>query len=395
MTLKHQIVTEVLLPQNYSDHINQYLSIINQDFVQFTEVNKLKRAVTFYKELLNIGDLLKEFATLPQLHENKKIAVAGSFSAGKSEFISSLFCNKDIHLPTSIEPTTAIPTYIIDSNENAVYAKQFLEGGFVNLTDIDKNIYEKFSHKFLNDVEFNIKSIMPYLCLSTPLTYKNICLLDTPGYNPSSTGGYTNEDNQSAFDFSQKADILIWVVGIDVNGTISKSDIEFLQNIQEKQFKPLYIILNKADLRPLSSIEDIMNNVVELLDDFDIEYEGISAYSSINQQEYAYNKKSLSEFFEEYGKANLQTKEDVVLNKITQIKEMIIEDNKLSKATQMELNKIFDNIYLSLEKAFNAPLLKETKKNKEIEVEPKTQFKLTHIIIILLIIFFLLYIGIF
>lgn len=351
--LRNKIIAEILLPQEHSKYVNDFLSIIKNDFIQFTEQTQIKRAIAYYNELLSIGDTVKEITTLPQLYKYNKIAVAGSFSAGKSEFISSLFKNDKIHLPTSIEPTTAIPTYIIHSNKDEVYAKQLISGGVINLSKINQNIYSYFSHQFLNNFGFNIKTIMPYLCLSTPLVYKNICLLDTPGYNPSSTmGGYTGEDAQSAFNFSQKADAIIWLVGLDANGTLSKSDIDFLQNLQDQETKPLYIILNKADTRPITHIEDVMETIVDTLDDYDIDYEGVSAYSSTKKKEYTHFRKSLTSFLMENSRVNLQARQHII-SKLFDLKNNIIEDNQLSGDSLRAINTIFRSIDLCLEQIFS------------------------------------------
>ncbi|MGX2951692.1 dynamin family protein, partial [Ursidibacter sp. B-7004-1] len=186
-----------------------------------------KNTISTYNRLLEIGDELSLILSIPQAFYHHRIAVAGGFSAGKSEFISSFFKHNKVHLAIGINPTTAIPTYIMHNkhNQTELFAKKTSSGsGVINLTALDKDIHLKLSHEFLNEFGFNIKTIMPQMYFSTPLEFEHICFIDTPGYNPSNTGnGITQEDNQTALDFVNQSESIIWLIGVDSNGTILKS----------------------------------------------------------------------------------------------------------------------------------------------------------------------------
>lgn len=41
------------------------------------------------------------------------VAVAGSFSSGKSSFMNSFFVNRNVKLPTGMTQTTAISSYVM------------------------------------------------------------------------------------------------------------------------------------------------------------------------------------------------------------------------------------------------------------------------------------------
>ncbi|MGX2950237.1 hypothetical protein ACWIUA_04925, partial [Ursidibacter sp. B-7004-1] len=56
---------------------------------------------------------------------------------------------------------------------------------------------------------------------------------------------------------------------------------------------------NKADLRPLTNIQDVIEEIIDTLEDYDIEFDGISAYSSLERREIDYFKKPLFEFINE------------------------------------------------------------------------------------------------
>ena len=103
---------------------------------------------------------------------------------------------------------------------------------------------------------------------------------------------FSYEDKKTAQEFIENTQALLWIIALDSNGTISNSDLNFLSELDVTD-KKLFIILNKADLKPLSDIESIMNEIQERLNDYGIEFLGISAYSSINKEEITFISKSL------------------------------------------------------------------------------------------------------
>src|SRR5699024_6452488 len=134
----------------------------------------------------------------------------------------------------------------------------------------------------------DLKSIMPYMSISIPMIegLEEVCVVDTPGYNPADTMGYTKNDKDVALKFATQSDALIWVIGLDANGTISVSDLEFINDADFD--KPVYFVLNKADLRTMQDIEEILDDIEETLEFEEIEYKGISAYSSTQGVERCY-----------------------------------------------------------------------------------------------------------
>ncbi len=101
----------------------------------------------------------------------------------------------------------------------------------------------------------------------------------------------------TSMEYLEHANTLLWTIGIDTNGTIPASDLDFLESIVLED-KKIYIIANKADLRSSDDIKDILDIFEEILDEYDIEYEGISAFSSIHKEEIEYRKESLFDFLE-------------------------------------------------------------------------------------------------
>ena len=318
--LRQTLVAKLLSATNQNPHVAQYFYLLNHDFLAFAnEEDSLQDEAAALLELQAIGDELKVIGSYPEFYKKRSVAIAGGFSAGKSEFISSLFQDTSVRLPIGIEPTTAIPTYALNGEQNGLVGCS-QNGGVINLLDIDPNFQHKLSHNFIRAFGFNLKTIMPFVFLTTPMQYEHLCFIDTPGYNPADVAdGHTSEDIKTAEEFVQNAEALLWLIGVDSNGTIAKSDLDFLDNVHQNVSKPLYIVLNKADLKPPHEIEDIMDEIVDTLDNYDIEIVGISAYSSIHKTEYAYQKQSLFDFLNELDTPS--DKHHLILQRLYQIDE--------------------------------------------------------------------------
>ncbi len=188
--------------------------------------------------------------------------------------------------------------WLVCTKDNKVIACSN-NGGIVDLKKIDDDFHSKLSHDFIKSFDFNLKEIMPLMIVGTKIEQENICFIDTPGYNPpNSDETYTQEDVYTAKEFLSNASSFIWLIGADANGTISSSDIDFLNEL-DLENKNVYVVYNKADLRSQDDIEAVLGEIEESLDDYGIECIGISAFSSLAKQEYAYKKQSLFEFIKE------------------------------------------------------------------------------------------------
>jgi len=336
--LKLQLIASLLNAKSNSKGLEEFKRVFNNEFVEFSKKFSFENMATTILKLQSIEKELELISAYSKLHTKNIIAVGGGFSAGKSEFISS-FINNNIKLPIGINPTTAIPTYVLDGSKNSIIGCSS-KGGVVDLEAMDKKFYTKLSHEFIKSFGFKLKEIMPYLVISTDISYKNICFIDTPGYNPANSD-LTNQDLDVAKEFLQNSNLFLWLIGLDSNGTISSSDIDFLSSLNLKN-KKLFIVLNKADLKPLEDIEDIIDEVKETLEDEDINIAGISAYSSTMKKEFIYEGVSLFEFLKQNDTAS--TKHNDILAKIKDIyiecKSNLLKEIQEYKAINKTLNSL-------------------------------------------------------
>jgi signal recognition particle receptor subunit beta len=341
--IRQQLIAKLISTPSKSEGLKKFREVLYNDFKEFTNKEKIVPNETeLFLQLQDIEKELELISSFPALHTKTTIAVGGGFSAGKSEFISS-FIESGIKLPIGVVPTTAIPSYVIDNNENIFIACN-KKGGVINLEEIDKEFHSKLSHDFIKSFGFNLKELMPFMIIGTNMNYKHICFVDTPGYNPSSSG-FTNEDINTAKEFLENSDVFIWLIGADANGTVSSTDIEFLQKLNLSQ-KKLYVVLNKADLRTIDSLEDVLDEIEETLEDYDIEIEGISAYSSIMKEEFSYKNLSLFDFIEKYN--NPLSKQDEIIEKLKEIY-ITFKYNLLKTIKEKEeIKKLLNSISLDI-----------------------------------------------
>ncbi|PAF44909.1 dynamin family protein [Helicobacter sp. 11S02629-2] len=291
-------VAKILSAQTVIDNnLASFEEVIEKDYADFANTVSFKDEVAQYTKLKNLQKELYRILSLKDLANKSTIAVGGGFSAGKSKFITSFFEDESIKLPIGVKPVTAIASYIVHGEINSIKGYTY-KGGTI---DIPLELYASLSHDFIKELGFNIKEILPMMTMTTKMTkHKHICFIDTPGYNPSSTGT-TSQDLATASEFLQNASALMWLVGIDSSGTIPSSDLDFLTTLDLDK-KELYVVISKADLKPQSELEEILSEFESVLSSYNIEYKGISAYSANTKKEIAYRKLDMESFLTSVSK---------------------------------------------------------------------------------------------
>lgn len=319
--------------------MDTFRKLAEEDFIQFANAEaSLKEEAEAILSLQHIVRDMQMQVNFASIYNKNIISVGGGFSAGKSEFISSFFDEKHIKLPIGIQPMTAIPTYVVASHNKRVVGYSY-HGGAI---EIPSELHESMSHEFIQSFAFNLKDILPFMAYETPVTgYNHLCFMDTPGYNPADTTGHTGKDKETARDFLEQSEVLLWLIGLDAGGTIPNSDLEFL-NALNLDNKKLYLIANKADLRSEDDLQDILDVFEEILVDEDIEYEGISAYSSIHCREMTYRKNSLHQFLDSQNHG-VKTRKAIMgrlSNLFAAYDQAITADIAFNKSIQSQLNSI-------------------------------------------------------
>ncbi len=267
----HDLIVRVLNARIENEGLEEYQRILDNEFLAFSNEVEFKEQAVALRTLQELGNELQLVASYPSLFQKSMVAVGGGFSAGKSSFLNHLLGLK-LKLPENSTPTTAIPTYCL-KGEREVLMGRSQNGGVVELPDFS------FDHKTLNAFGFDLKSIMPFMILSSPtMLFKHLCFIDTPGYDAPNQG-YTGGDRQASEEYLANAKSILWVMDCD-RGSIQDNDLNYLQELYEEHGKQVFIVLNKADLKITSQLETIAVQTKETLENNGIEFLGIGVYSS-------------------------------------------------------------------------------------------------------------------
>jgi hypothetical protein len=297
MTLseKFGLVSSVLSQKaDNNNGLDDFQRLLNDDYLGFA--SRCARLVSGAEPMLALQSIFDELSLVVRFPASKSrtlLAVAGGFSSGKSQFINSYIASGEVALAVGINPVTVLPSYVVCGETVEVRGHSAKGGSF----ELGAALYASLGHEFLESFGFDLRDIMPFLSVQVPMDrdlFGNICLIDTPGYNPG-YGRAVESDRKVSRSMISQAKAIVWVIGLGTDGTITQADLEFIENVRGEG-QMLYVILNKADLKSQSSIESIMDEVCDKLESYCFEFSGICAYSSIKRSFYGSRGELLEDF---------------------------------------------------------------------------------------------------
>lgn len=218
----------------------------------------------------------KEFILYDKLIGKNVVALGGGFSSGKSSFLNSLLGSSV--LPANINPSTSVPAYIVNDEQVYVYGIN----AFNSRVDMEIEDVKAISHGFgkLNDddTEITLGHILESIFISSPeQSFKNIALLDTPGYSKAESEDYSAKtDEKIARVQLNSSNYILWFVQADA-GTITNEDIQFLSGLNRDI--PKLIIVNKADKVLADDLKNIVAKIKDVLDMKGMPYVDVLTYS--------------------------------------------------------------------------------------------------------------------
>lgn len=239
-----------------------------------------------YVDFKSEYEKFRDFILYDKLIGKNIIALGGGFSSGKSSFLNALMGK--MVLPADIDPSTSVPTYIVKGDKHEVQG--------INVFDVKVQMkprdIKKIAHGFgeVEDDEdakitdaVTLGHVLENIFFSTPLhKYDRVAFLDTPGYSKPDSEKYSAKtDEQIARGQLNSSNYILWFVQADA-GTITEEDIKFIKTLREDI--PKLIIVNKADKKNLSDLEDIMKKIKSTLDIKGVRYVDVFAFTSKLEQ---------------------------------------------------------------------------------------------------------------
>ena len=300
----------------------KFKDLFHNDYMEYANNNDaLASEAEAVLRLQRVENQLELLSHDPALLKKNIIALAGLFSSGKSSFMNSLLKTGEIVLPISMEPTTAIASYVMNGEKKIEGFSE--KGGKIEITN---DIFTLFCHGKIEEFKFNMKKIINHIVLKDEflIDLNNSCFIDTPGFE---SGNDCQSDTEAAFEAIESANAVLWFATLK-DGTLHPKSKQILSEILSRnQNQKVYVVLNKADLlvsqnKGVENAKKILENIYAIIGK---KIEGISLYSSnskINEQpetiNCCYEKKSIEQFLIENNVQN-KDKESVIMNNIDQV----------------------------------------------------------------------------
>lgn len=300
---KELVIKIIANKPNYSFRDYKVIDrLIDKEILDDCSELKLNNEYELYSQLLSLSDRLVDRLKLQILKNKVVIGIGGQFSAGKSAFLNAIIGKNNVHnleLPTSISPTTAVPTYIVNGSELGVKLSN-INGGEVTL---DNDALNAITHAFKEKYGLGLAQYISFIAVFVPGLYENVALLDTPGYSKSDVN--TKEkftDANKAKTQLRLADYLIWLVDAQ-NGTLKNEDILFIKSLNLKS--KILILVSKCDLKDEDSIKNIVQQIHIDVKNNDIDVYDIIPFSILeNNNYYKKGMECVGKFFYDACKIN-------------------------------------------------------------------------------------------
>lgn len=253
--------------------------IINNSIPDALEKNAPEDFYVLYSAFRAEYERFRDFILYDKLIGKNVVALGGGFSSGKSSFLNAIM-GRNV-LPSDIDPSTSVPTYIVSGSEHEVIGINV----FDSKVRMQPRDIKKIAHGF-GELEaesspgtVTLGHILESMFFSTPLhKYSNIAFLDTPGYSKPDSEKYSvKTDEQIARGQLNSSNYILWFVQADA-GTITEEDIRFIKTLREDI--PKLIIVNKADKKSLSDLKEIIEKIRINLDIKGVRYVDVCAFTS-------------------------------------------------------------------------------------------------------------------
>jgi len=258
----------------YFEHLNEINKLIEVDLIEFSKKDSPPHSANLFIDLKYEFEKFIIFTEFSKLASKNIVGIGGAFSSGKSTFLNSFFGRKGL-LPAEIDPTTSVPTYIINGKADKISAINKFNQNIA----LNENALNAITHDFTKKYKLSMSSLLKSIYIEIPQQeYENLVFLDTPGYSKPDSESYSAAtDEKIARAQLNSCNYIIWVIDSE-NGTIKDSDLNFLSSINLEREIPKLFIINKAELK-IGEIEDVVKEVKEALIQKTINFIDVIPYS--------------------------------------------------------------------------------------------------------------------
>ena len=243
-----------------NNNLNQLSHYLSHDLAELARRGSPDNFTDIFTELQTEMVRFREFCEFPDLAQKVVIGIGGKFSAGKSTLINTLLGKKQ--LVTEIDPTTSLPTYLLQGNEPSVTALNL----FNKKVNLSMEEFQTLTHDEKQNYGSQIGSLLTSAFITDPeFKWQNLALLDTPGYTkPEDNDHSARTDESVARSQLNAAQFIVWLVSAE-DGTIKEDDLQFLASLNADI--PRLVLINKSDTKTPDDVANIVALVKKTLAD--------------------------------------------------------------------------------------------------------------------------------
>jgi rubrerythrin len=378
---QHKLIVDALqAEEKHHQKLVEFDDLVNNVYKKFAnEEDSLPDEVDIFEKVLHVREELERVFNFRLLSKKNKGAVAGGFSSGKSTFINSFFKDRSVKLAVGIKPSTAIPSYIVCGDRPEITGYNARGASF----KIESDIYGSLTHDKMKSLNFDLRRIIPYITVACPMNEDllgNICLIDTPGFDPAKVET-RREDESTAANAIKDENFLIWLIGLDSGGIIGEASFKFITN-EELPFgkggsegKPLYIVFNnKANCKTESQLEEIIDFAIDAIENRNLSCAGICAYNPLGGEDsfHIHHKMDLPDFLKTMNtpSANINALQQPLSEVFDRYEFCIENDFRRANKAQSALNKLKDVVYEKIDDTNAAEEINEGFKTMQEQILP-------------------------
>ncbi len=233
-----QALPEADDPQTALEGVTRLEELVRRDLLELSRRGSPDDFAQIYVGFERELERFREFCAYPPLAQKRVVAFGGPFSAGKSSLINALIGEK--LLVVQVDPTTALPAYLLQGEEDALYALN-LHRVRVPLTVEE---LASLTHDELRDYGSQVsRALRAAFVARRHFPWAHLALLDTPGYSGQALAG-DRTDADIARAQLNSAHAIVWVTSVK-QGDISQEDLDFLATLD--RHLPVLVAVTRAD----------------------------------------------------------------------------------------------------------------------------------------------------
>ncbi|AXM95281.1 dynamin family protein [Pseudomonas plecoglossicida] len=251
--------------------------LIHERFIALASKGSYPGEAQALRELQALEASLENLALFPDLANKTVVGVGGGFSAGKSRLLNTLL-GVDL-LPESLEPTTAIPSFICQGEDGIVALNTFNQKIGLNRDGLQA-ITHAFTSQYRDSLDeaFGFAHVLKLLMLHCArFAWRNLAFLDTPGYSKADAQDSEQADETVALRQLTEADHVMWLISAK-NGSIRQDDLAFLRSLDHP--RPIFFVVTQADLVCSTAIDTILERTAQAIEASGIACAGLMAWAA-------------------------------------------------------------------------------------------------------------------